>query len=165
MNEQTIVLTGFMGTGKSTTAAALAHLLNRPCMDMDALIEARVGWTIPQIFDLAGEAVFRGIEQGVCLELSLRRGLVVATGGGALLQLDSQRAFLQRCFVVCLMALPETIEQRLVDTESRPLASQWKKLLAQRAEIYLKLPNRVWTDDKTPEQIAQEIITRWNASQ
>lgn len=164
MSDQTIVLTGFMGTGKSTTALALAKLLNRPALDMDALIEERTGWTIPQIFNLAGEAVFRGIETGICLELSLRRGVVVATGGGALLKLESQMAMLHRCFVVCLMALPETIEQRLQGADNRPLAIQWKKLLAQRGEIYLSLPNRVWTDDKTPEQVAQEIVDRWNAS-
>ncbi len=165
MNDQTIVVTGFMGTGKSTTALELARLLQRPLIDMDTLIEQRTGWTIPRLFAERGEPFFRAIEHGLCLELSLRTGLVVATGGGALMNSHSQEVFEQVCFLVCLMARPDTIEARLEGADNRPLVAHWQELLKKRTPIYEGIAYRVWTDDKTPKQVAEEIVSLWNASQ
>ncbi len=154
-----------MGTGKTTTAAALGQALARPVVDMDALIVERTSYAIARIFSEEGEPVFRAIECGIALELALRPGLVVAAGGGAVLNPLTRETWLRRCFVVCLMARPETIEQRLAGSTQRPLAANWRALLAQRAEVYASLPHPVWTDDRTPLQVAEEIIELWNASQ
>ena len=81
--EINVVLTGFMGTGKSSVGRAVARL-GRPFVDMDVEIEPRAGKTISAIFEEEGEAAFRRMEADLCRELSPRQGLVVATGGGAL---------------------------------------------------------------------------------
>lgn len=165
MSDQTIVLTGFMGTGKSTAAHAVAYRLNRSLVDMDTLIEQRTGWPIPRLFAERGESFFRAVEKGIALELSLRHTLVVATGGGTFVDSDSQQAMLQQCFVVCLMALPRTLEQRLQSAGDRPLAGHWQDLYERRRAVYESLPHQVWTDGQTPTQVAQEVITLWNAFQ
>ncbi len=163
-DRRSIVLTGFMGTGKSTVALLLADRMNRLLVDMDALIEQRTGWSISDIFAQRGEAFFRAIEHGMCLELSLRELLIVATGGGALLNPLSREAFLRSALVVCLQATPATLRERLTQSAHRPLAPHWEALLAERAPIYAALPHQVWTDDKTPDQVVEEILTLWNAS-
>jgi shikimate kinase len=165
-DSRSLVLTGFMGTGKSTVALLLADRLNRLLVDMDTLIEQRTGWSIPDIFAQRGEAFFRAIEHGICLELSLRESLVVATGGGALLNPLSREAFLRSAMVICLQADPATLAQRLAQSARahRPLAADWEALLAERAPIYASLPYHVRTDNKTPQQVVEEILTLWNAS-
>src|SRR5690606_21716287 len=81
-NDQNIVVTGFMGTGKTTVGRRLADLLRRPFIDTDVEIAQRAGKSIPQIFAEDGEFVFRAMERELCAELAQRRGLVIATGGG-----------------------------------------------------------------------------------
>jgi shikimate kinase len=81
---QNIILTGFMGTGKSTVGQVVAARLGRRFVDMDALIEQREGRPIPQIFAEAGEPYFRQLEAGLCRELAEQAAQVIATGGGAL---------------------------------------------------------------------------------
>ena len=86
-----IVITGFMGTGKSSVARELARRLMRPFVDMDAEIEARAGKPISDIFGQEGEPVFREMEAALCRELSTRQGLVIATGGGTLIDPHNRR--------------------------------------------------------------------------
>lgn len=159
-----VVVAGFMGTGKSTISVLIAQQLQRPLLDMDALIEERTGWTIPQIFAARGEAFFRAIEKGLALELSLRHDAVIATGGGALLDPVSREALMQTGWVICLMAKPETLAERLAYNRQRPLAAHWRELLASRRAHYAALPNPIWTDDRTPQQVSEEVIGLWNAS-
>lgn len=161
MNEQNIVLTGFMATGKSTVGTILAKKLGRVFFDVDTAIEHRTGLTIPRIFANHSEPFFRAIEKGICHEISLQKNLVIATGGGAILDEDSRNAFLRTGFLVCLSASPERIEARLLGSDLRPLAAEWHELLAQRKPIYDMLPYQVNTTDKTPEQIAEEILQLW----
>jgi len=160
-DEHSLVLTGFMGTGKSTVGALLAVQLQRPFVDMDGLIVARTGWPIPDLFARFGEAHFRAIERGLCHELATRTGEVVATGGGALMDEASRAALLRYTFVVCLDAEPSTIETRLVGETGRPLAGQLRERWQARAPIYASLPYHVWTEGKTPEQVAEEVIALW----
>jgi len=77
-----IILTGFMGTGKSTIGQFLAAELRRDFVDMDTVIEQREGRPIPQIFAADGQPYFRRLEAGLCRELAARHSLVIATGGG-----------------------------------------------------------------------------------
>src|SRR5512147_1602871 len=81
---RSIVITGFMGTGKTTVARLVAQALNRPLVDTDDLIMQRAGMSIADIFAHQGEPAFRALEAGVCAEFAALSGLVIATGGGML---------------------------------------------------------------------------------
>jgi shikimate kinase len=160
-NPQNIVLTGFMGTGKSTIGNMLAARLQRVFFDMDTAIEHRTGLTIPRIFAQYSEPFFRAIEKGICHELALQQHLVIATGGGALIDDDNRRIMQKTGVVVCLTATPETIEARLKQSDARPLAGRWRDLYNLRQPVYEQFAHRVDTTDKTPEHITEEILTLW----
>ncbi|MFN8562758.1 MAG: shikimate kinase [Anaerolineae bacterium] len=84
-----IILTGFMATGKTTIGRRVALLLDRRFVDADDVIVERGGMSIPQIFATDGEAAFRALEKEVCRDLAAERGLVIATGGGMLVDPDN----------------------------------------------------------------------------
>ncbi|MGB7340613.1 MAG: shikimate kinase [Phototrophicaceae bacterium] len=161
LNKQNIVLTGFMATGKSTVGASIANQLHRTVIDIDTLIEQRTEMSISQIFADYGEVFFRAVESGICHEVCMRNNLVIATGGGAIIDEANRNAFLQTSFVVCLTASHEAIESRLSESSSRPLASAWRAKLAARQAIYDAIPYQIDTSDLTPNQIAKEIILLW----
>lgn len=161
---RSITLTGFMATGKTSVARVVAQRLAWNFYDTDALIEQRTGWTIARIFAERGEAYFRALERGVCHELALLPSIVIATGGGALVVPENRQALERAGLVVCLHALPETIEARLAQDQSRPLAAQWRALLEERRKVYASFDFHVYTDHKTPEQVAEEVLHLWYES-
>jgi len=164
-DQRNIVLTGFMATGKSTIGPLLAARLNRKFLDVDRMIEHRTGLTIPRIFAEHSEPFFRAIETGICHELSLQKKLVIATGGGAIVEEVCRKTLLAYGFIVCLMASAEVIEARLQQSDLRPLAGAWRERLAERLPIYESLPHQIDTSDKTPDAIVEEIVVLWqNAS-
>jgi shikimate kinase len=166
-NDRNIVITGFMGTGKSTVGQCVAGLLKRPFVDADEEIVKRVGMSIPDIFASYGEQGFRHIEKRLCRFYAAQRGYVIATGGGMLVDAGNRDVMVASGFVVCLNAPPEVIRQRLTqDPAARPLlAGDWLILLEQRKPAYADIPFQVDTADRTPEEVAQEIVTLWqNAS-
>ena len=152
-----IIITGFMGTGKTTVGQVLARKLNREFVDMDAVIEARAGMTIPQIFERRGEDDFRALERRLVYELALRNGLVIATGGGALLDDDMRDAMVHSGLVVCLNASKADIRERLAENANRPLAAGWERLFEARRGAYAQMPYQILTTGKRPEEIAGEI--------
>ena len=119
-----VVVTGFMGTGKTMTGKKLAEILGLDFLDMDQLIEAREGMTISDIFARKGEPYFRTLEEEVCKELSTRSDLVVATGGGTLVNEKSYKRFSTKGQVVLLEATVEAIAERVRGDESRPLLGE-----------------------------------------
>ena len=123
---RSIVITGFMGTGKTTAARALADRLGWPLLDMDAEIERRAGRSIRAIFAEQGEPAFRQMERALVAELAAGSGMVIATGGGALVDEGSRERLLASACVVCLDAAPEVIEARLAGSSARPLAGEWR---------------------------------------
>jgi 3-dehydroquinate synthase len=155
--EANIVITGFMGTGKTTVGQILARQLNREFVDMDAVIEERAQMTIPQIFEGKGENEFRAHERRLVYELALRNGLVIATGGGALLDDEMRETMAQSGLVVCLNASKTDIRERLAENQNRPLAANWESLYESRLKAYAKFPYQIMTTGKTPEEIAGEI--------
>ncbi len=166
MNNRNIVITGFMGTGKSTVSPLVAEMLKRLFIETDAEIERRAGLSIPQIFAQQGEAAFRQMERALCEELSAQQGLVISTGGGTLIDDVNRVLMLKSGFVVCLNASLAILERRLNASSNRPLASEWRQRLAQREAIYRTIPYQIDTSDLSPHEIAQEIIHLWrNASQ
>lgn len=161
-----IVLTGFMGTGKSTIGRLLAIELGRDFVDTDDVIVSRHG-PIAKIFADHGEAHFRSIERDLACELAARAGLVVATGGGMLLQGDVVEA-LAGDQLFCLTAAADVIVARVLADPSgvvRPLLAgpdaeaNVVRLLAERAVQYRRF-EQVDTDGLTPAQVAAEIRRR-----
>lgn len=165
-DRRNIIITGFMGTGKTTTSAIVAQTLGRDWLDMDAVIVQEAGMSISQIFAQQGESAFRQMERDLIERLAVPQSLVIATGGGALVPEMNRRQMLKNAFVVCLHAAPDVIEARLrQDGVGRPLAAGWRELLQQRQSAYDSIPARVDTSNKTPQQVAEEIIALWqNAS-
>lgn len=162
---QNIVLTGFMGTGKSTVGRLLAYQLGLTFVDTDSLIVQRDGRTIPDIFAQDGEVAFRQLETAVAEDLGEQSDLVIATGGGLMLNPVNVAALTGNGRVFCLAASPDEILRRVGSESGRPLlqgpnpAAKIKQLLADREEGYGRFP-QIHTDGKTPEQITKEII-KW----
>lgn len=140
--DRNIVLTGFMGTGKSTVGRRLARRLDFTWVDTDRLIEERHG-SIPEIFARAGEAVFRAIERNVAAELAPLTRHVFSTGGRMLLEPDNIRSFSRNGRIFCLTAEPEILIGRLSASPTpRPLLQkadpegEIRALLAERQRGY-----------------------------
>jgi len=96
MATQNIILIGLMAVGKTTIGRLLADTLGWQFFDTDHEIESRAGADIPWIFDVEGEAGFRDREQAVIAELTKCRGIVLATGGGAVLRAENRRQLAAR---------------------------------------------------------------------
>ena len=140
-----IVLTGFMGTGKSVVGQRIATMTGRTFVDIDSEITARHG-SIPEIFAKGGEEQFRQLENEMVAEIAPKRNQVIATGGGTFLDQDNVVAFLG-AEVFTLTADPEEIERRVTadGIEGRPLladsddvSATITSLLAERSEAYGK---------------------------
>ncbi|HOU15899.1 MAG TPA: 3-dehydroquinate synthase [Anaerolineae bacterium] len=159
-----LVLTGFMGTGKTTVGREVARRLGRAFVDMDDIIAARAGKPIPRIFAENGEAAFRALEAAVCAELSAQDGLVIATGGGALVDAENRRVMQRGGVVICLDATPDEILRRVGDNHERPLLNvadpraEVARLLAARREAYAAIPWHVQTDGRAVEDVATQVL-------
>lgn len=161
-----IVLTGFMGTGKSTVGRMLAKRLKYQFVDTDALIESRQNRSVAQIFEQSGEAVFRALEKETAAELSGREQLVISTGGKMLLDPDNLAALSRNGRVFCLVADSEEIIRRLSRSHTRnkrPLLASpdperaIRELLQQRAEAYRQF-EQVDTTGKSPSQVCRQVL-------
>ena len=139
---QNIVLCGFMGCGKSTVGKRLAARHGMDFVDMDAYIEERAGCSVADIFAKEGEPAFRARERDACTALAARNGLVIATGGGAVLFEDNVKALAQNGAIVFLRVREQTVLERLQNDTSRPLLQRDDKeaavhaLMQQRAPLY-----------------------------
>jgi shikimate kinase len=164
LTRKNIVLTGFMGTGKTTVGRQLSARLAYSFVDTDDLIAARDGRSIAEIFRQAGEAAFRRWESSISPELAGQQGLVIATGGRLMLDPSNARALGHNAHVFCLTAAPQEIVARLLnDGGVRPLldvpdpAGQVQALLAQRAKKYGQF-QQIQTDGKSIEEVTEEIV-------
>jgi len=178
-----IILTGFMATGKTTVARALARRLGWRLLDCDAEIVARARRPIHEIFRHSGEAQFRALERGLILEIASDhkrcvqcgkpRPLVVATGGGALVEMENYTA-LQRCgVIVCLVARPEVIASRIASgAKTRPMLMQGEvplmqritDLIAERNEVYARASIIVDTSERSIDQVVDVTLAEIGAS-
>ncbi|MGB9846123.1 MAG: shikimate kinase [Desulfotomaculales bacterium] len=160
-----IVLIGFMGTGKTAVGRRLAGRLGREFVDTDAEIERVTGKSIPQIFARDGEKRFRSEERLVIQKFSRREGLVISTGGGAVLDLENVADLKRNGVLICLKADPEVIYQRVKGKKHRPLLlkkgnlkDQILKLLDERKLSYDVADYTVDTSQRPPDRVVDEII-------
>src|ERR1700752_1096640 len=116
-----IVLTGFMGSGKSEVGRRLARRLGRAFIDTDELIEAHAGKSVASIFADDGEAAFRRLERDAVADAARRGEAVVALGGGAVLDPANVTVLRAAGVVICLTARPDAILARVGRGADRPL--------------------------------------------
>ena len=160
-----IIMTGFMGTGKTTIGSLVATELQREFVDMDTLIEQRESQIISQIFAQQGEAYFRQLEADLCRELAEQEGLVIATGGGALVPEANLRVMEQSGLVICLDCEPAILWQRIGQSEDRPMLvaqdvsrfNRLEELLIQRTPAYERIKHHLDVTHLTPEEAARRI--------
>jgi 3-dehydroquinate synthase len=163
---QNIVLTGFMGTGKSTVGRILAERTGRDFVDMDAELEQRFGRSVARIFAEEGETAFREAESLLAQQLAHRANLVISSGGGALVNPANRKALAQSGLLVCLTATVDTILDRLDGHGDRPLLqgsreerrAQVTKLLADRRSTYAAIAHHVDTTGRTPDQVVDLVL-------
>jgi len=163
--EKNIVLIGFMGTGKSTVASRLAARLNRKFVDMDREIERVVGMTVSEIFKRYGEIRFRSEEKLIAQKLARESGLVIATGGGVVLEQVNMDTLSQNGIIICMEATPNEILERVNRKKgTRPLIRKnaqlqhIEEMLKARETLYAQADYRVNTSGKSPEQVTNEIM-------
>ena len=159
--KQNIALIGMPGSGKSTVAAELGFRLGREVIDTDRVIEAQAGRPIPEIFASEGEGYFRDLESRIIAGLAGRSGLILSTGGGAVLRAENVTALRQNSRLYWLDRPPEA----LLPTDDRPLADSREKiarLYQQRQPIYQSAADEIIPVAGTAREAAQEIESRWN---
>ena len=160
-----VFLIGFMGSGKSTVGRQLAAALGKDFFDCDRVLEERTGVDIPYIFDLEGEAGFRRREAAVLRELTGKRGIVLATGGGVVGDPDNRTALASNGFVVYLHAPAELLHQRTARDRGRPMLhaadprARIDELLAVREPLYREVADFVVaTGRRGSRRVVQEIL-------
>jgi Shikimate kinase len=163
-----IFLVGLMGSGKTTIGRQLAKSLNKEFRDSDREIEERSGASIALIFKIEGEAGFRRREQKVIDELTQLKNVVLATGGGAVLDENNRAHLKQRGFVVYLQASVPILFGRTYKDRNRPLLQTEERrrkledLAKQRDPLYRQVADLiVYTDLYTVRQTVRQIRVAW----
>jgi shikimate kinase len=161
---ENIYFVGMMGAGKTTIGRHLARRLKKRFVDCDHEIEARTGVRIPLIFEIEGEAGFRRRESQVLLELTGECGLVLATGGGVVLDPQNRRRLRDTGLVIYLSAPPEELFTRTQHDRNRPLLqvndplSRLRELHALRDPLYREIADIVFEGDgRSPLAVARQL--------
>lgn len=161
-----IILIGMMGSGKTTVGRLLARQLGKTFIDSDEEIQKRTGVTIPHIFDVEGEAGFRLREASVLQELLARSDIVLATGGGAILDKRNRSAMRENGMVVYLKSGVHDLWQRTRHDRGRPLLqiadprAKLQELFAQRNPLYTETADIVIHTGKQSVQILLSALVR-----
>lgn len=162
-----IFLIGFMGAGKSTVAAELKEKLEMDRVEMDQMIVEKQGMSIPEIFDEYGEAYFRNLESNTLIELQKRKQTIVSCGGGVVMREENADHMKKNGRVVLLTASPETIYERVKDSDERPILNNNMSvdfisgLMDKRRTRYEAVADvTIGTDGKNATQICEEIISK-----
>lgn len=160
-----VFLVGPMGAGKTTIGRQLARSLKRDFLDSDREIEQRTGAGIPLIFELEGEAGFRARERAVIDELTQSPGIVLATGGGAILDEANRRHLAERGTVIYLATSVEQQLERIGRDRNRPLLQtadpkrRLQELLAVRDPLYREIADlTVPTDSRSARDVVNQIL-------
>ncbi len=170
-----VFLVGMMGAGKTTVGRMIARRLKLRFVDSDLEIEARCGVKIPVIFEIEGEAGFRAREAQVIGELCREAGIVLATGGGAVLSAESRESLSGGGTVVYLRARAEDLYERVKHDKNRPLLAtadplaRLRELFVQRDPLYREVADIVVdTGSQSVQVLARALLDkleeRWKAS-
>lgn len=162
-----IYLVGPMGVGKTTIGRQLARRLGKKFADSDVEIERRTGVTIGTIFDIEGEAGFRERESKMLRELTRRRDLVLATGGGAVLSETNRELLSANGYIIYLQGSAESLSARIGNPRQRPLLdtedrqTRLLEILERRAPIYEQVAAMTVNTDRRPApKVVSEIVER-----
>ena len=163
-----VVLIGFMGTGKTSIGKLLAVKLGCAFVDLDHKIEADSKMTIPEIFKKYGEKHFRELEKKAVKEVSERRGIVIATGGGTVKDEENIKMLKENGIIICLTADIDEILYRTEHKGDRPVLDNRdkahgdrraaiEKLIEERKEFYDQADYKIDTTNWSPMQIIEDI--------
>lgn len=165
-----IVLIGFMGAGKSTVSDYLSSMFAMDVVEMDQVIAERQEMSISDIFDTYGEEYFRNLETNLLIEMQEHKNTIISCGGGVALREKNVAEMKKNGRVVLLTAHPETILERVKDSDERPLLNGNKNvefingLMEKRREKYESAADVVvHTDHKDINSICEEIIQKLGA--
>lgn len=158
-----IILTGFMGVGKTSVGTRLAKDLGFAFVDTDELIEADRKATITEIFSNFGEPYFRDTETRVIRQVLEGEGQVVSTGGGAVIREENRKAFKENGVTICLTAHPDSIYARIRHETHRPLLqgpdplAKIRELLSGREQFYRQADFIIDTSERSVDDVIAEI--------
>jgi shikimate kinase len=168
-----LFLIGPMGAGKTTVGRRVAAQMGLEFLDLDHVIEERSGATITLIFELEGEAGFRKREAELLDEISARPGIVLSTGGGAVLMSENRQLLAARGYVVYLEVTVEQQLKRLANDRKRPLLAapdrreRLRKLAAERAPLYREIADLIvptglnGSSGAAARRLVEELQMQW----
>lgn len=162
--KKNIVLTGFMGAGKSVTAKCLADALKTFLYSTDKLVEEKAGHPISEIFLQDGEGAFRRMEHEVILDLAKKHGAIIDCGGGVVLNPENMKALKKNGIIFYLSATPELVWERVKNQKHRPLLqvadplAEIRRLLVQREPLYRQADHTIDTKGLTGQTTCDAIL-------
>jgi shikimate kinase len=170
MTEENIYLIGLMGVGKTTIGRQLAKALAVPFYDSDKAIEESTGVDIPTIFEFEGEDGFRDREQKMIRKLTQLQGIVLATGGGAILREENRKLLKDNGYIVYLQCSVDRILERTRRDTQRPLLKtdnpkeRLQQLIEQRQSLYLSCANfKIDTGILKSKTVVSRILEEYRA--
>lgn len=170
MHSENIYLIGLMGAGKTTIGRQLAKALKLPFYDSDKAIEESTGVDISTIFEFEGEEGFRDREQKMIQQLTQKRGIVLATGGGAILREQNRKLLKENGFIVYLQCSVERILERTRRDSQRPLLQtdnpkeRIESLFAQREPLYLSCADyKIDTGAMQSKTVVNHILEKYRS--
>lgn len=163
---RSVFLVGMMGAGKTTVGRLLAEAIGFEFVDADRELEARSGVPIPTIFEIEGEAGFRRREAALLEELTARHHIVLATGGGAVLEPTTRQRLRDRGLVIYLRTTADEVHRRTRRDKSRPLLrtenprERIEQLIAEREPLYAEVAHlTIHSAASNPKKLVQRIAT------
>lgn len=164
MAKRNIILCGFMGCGKSTIGSLLSRKMGMAFVDLDRFIEKKENKTVSEIFSDSGEEYFRQLEREAARELSEKKGVVLAAGGGTLTFAENVEV-LKKSGTIVLLDIPvEVVSERLRNDTSRPLLARpdkeeaMRELYNKRLPLYREAADIIIDANQSPMQICMQIM-------